>query len=182
MTGLAASCFLALAAVLILAPTASARDSTITITLTLRGPVSPDLAFELVTDPGVGGSNVFCVGRSWQDPTFPVCRSGTTYRTSVVLGPGESIGYQIHWVLPQRPGPVLWSGTLTGDGRDHQFTYEFIFGLPATDTMASGASGPDSASDSQTSRSAAGVIAAMAASLVAWSCVRRIRRSVVVGR
>jgi hypothetical protein len=175
-TRLTAGSLLALACLLLWTPSVSARDSTISFTLTLDGPVSPDLTFEVVTAPGVGGSNVFCVGKSWDDPTFPVCRTGVTYRTSVVLAPGESLGYQIHWILPRRPGPVLWSGTLTGDGRDHTRTYGFTFGLPATDTVIDTPSHSPSASAWWTEPRVAVAIVSLAAGSLVWLGARRTRR------
>jgi hypothetical protein len=176
MIRLSAGTLLALACLMLWTPDVSARDSTTTFTLTLDGPVSPDLTFEVVTDPGFGGSNVFCVGSSWDDPTFPVCRTGVTYRTSVVLAPAESIGYQIHWVLPRRAGPVLWSGTLIGDGRDHLRTHGFTFGLPTTDTVIVKTSHSPSAGLWTTPWVAAAIVA-MAAGWLAWFGASRTRRS-----
>ena len=86
----AAGFIVALASVLIWAPSVYGRESTITITMTLSGPVDPDLAFEVVTSPGFGGSNMFCIGKSWSvdDLPYPRCRSGVTYRTKLVLAAG----------------------------------------------------------------------------------------------
>lgn len=54
---------------------------------------------------------------------------------TLAAGKGESVGYSIakFWL---RDAHTLWSGTLTGDGRDHTLTYVYLFDLPATDTAS----------------------------------------------
>ena len=176
-TRLAAGFILAIASVLLWAPTVYGRDSTITITMTLSGPVDPHLAFEVVTSPGFGGSNMFCIGKSWsvEDFPYPRCRSGATYRTKLVLAAGESIDYEVHWILPRRAGPVLWSGTLDWDGRDHRLDYGFTFGLPATETSPDTAPGIESRPGRSVDRSPIAVML-IAAGLGALSYLRRSRR------
>lgn len=176
-TRLAAGFILVIASILIWAPTVYGRDSTITITMTLSGPVDPDLAFEVVTSPGFGGSNMFCLGRSWsvEDFPYPRCRSGVTYRTKLVLAAGESIDYEVHWILPRRAGPVLWSGTLDWDGRDHRLDYGFTFGLPATDASRDTALRLDAPSARSVEPSAI-AMTLLAAGLGALSYLRRLPR------
>jgi hypothetical protein len=178
-TRLAAGFILAIASVLLWAPTVYGRDSTITITMTLTGPVDPDLAFEVVTSPGFGGSNMFCIGKGWsvEDFPYPRCRSGVSYRTKIVLAPGESIDYEVHWILPRRAGPVLWSGNLDWDGRDHRLDYGFTFGLPATETSLDTAPGVDSRPGRSVDGSPIAVL--IAAGLGALSSLRRSRRRTV---
>jgi hypothetical protein len=115
---------------------AHAATSRFTFTLTLRGTVRLDVGFELSLAPGVGGSNVFCVAQGGPaDADVPLCLSGQTYTTFVDLAPGESIEYSLNLIHP-RSATTLWSGTLTGDGRNHRRSYVFDFDLPATDALA----------------------------------------------
>jgi len=133
------------------APVASARDSTFTISLTLRGSVAPDVGFSLFVDPGSGNGS-FCVSKAErqrqlrEDPAHDadvVCRSGRTYTIPVVIAEGESHDYEIFKVWP-RTARVIWSGTLAGDDRNHRLSYVYVFGLPATDA------GPSTADDGDT--------------------------------
>jgi hypothetical protein len=123
------------------APVAAARDSTFTISLTLRGSVSPDVGFSLAVDPGSGNGS-FCVSKAErqrqlrEDPAHDadvVCRSGRTYTIPVVIAEGEAHHYDIFKFWP-RTARVIWSGTLAGDDRNHRLSYVYVFGLPATDT------------------------------------------------
>jgi hypothetical protein len=138
---------LAMAALAGSSPTAYGRDSTFTITMTLRGDVAPDVGFSLA----VGGIFYapFCVSKAEQEsfvednPGYkvdPICRSGTTYMLKVPVGAGESVAYEIGIYRP-RTGRWLWSGTLSGDGRNHRLSYTYLFDLPATDTLATSATG-----------------------------------------
>jgi hypothetical protein len=128
-------------------PTAYGRDSTYTITMTLRGDVAPDVGFSLA----VGGLSYgpFCVSAAEQEAFVeenpgakvdPICRSGRTYTLKVPVGTGESVAYDVGIYWP-RTGRWLWSGTLSGDGRNHSLSYTYLFDLPATDAIATSATG-----------------------------------------
>ena len=79
-------------------PSAHARDSMFTISLTLRGSVAADVSFGL----GVGGifNDWFCVSKSQREEDAlqdreaakrePLRRSGATYVETISLGKGES--------------------------------------------------------------------------------------------
>jgi hypothetical protein len=118
---------------------AAAATSKVTFALTLRGHVPAGIGFDLGVSPGVGGSNPFCVAandHALDDVGVPTCRTGETYTTVVTLAEGESIEFMVSLYRPTTPR-ILWSGTVTGDGRDHRREYTVDFDLPATDAVPS---------------------------------------------
>src|SRR6476469_4050806 len=126
---------LAIATTSVLAPVASARDSTFRITLTLRGAVGDDVGFGLT----VGGIffDSFCEFPGLRDEAeqlAPQCRPDVPYTITVTVGKGEALDYSISkmWL---HEAHTLWIDTLTGDGRDHTLSYVYLFDLPATDTL-----------------------------------------------
>ncbi|MFL5779557.1 MAG: hypothetical protein ACJ761_11540 [Chloroflexota bacterium] len=133
-----------LAAVLMSTSSAFAADSAVTVKLTLKGPVSPDVGFSFTTLPGVGGDS-FCVSKQERDEgikedtahefPFPVCASGTTYTRTVTVANGEPVGYDISIYWPNT-ARTIWSEDLAADGRNHVRSYVFDFSLPETDSVA----------------------------------------------
>jgi hypothetical protein len=127
---------LAIVTTSVLAPVASARDSTFRITLTLRGDVDGDVGFGLA----VGGIffDSFCELPGLRDdaePVAPPCRPDVPYTITVTVGKGEELDYTIS-KFRLRTARTLWVDTLVGDGRDHTLSYVYLFDLPATDTLA----------------------------------------------
>jgi hypothetical protein len=126
---------LAMATTAMLAPVASARDSTFRITLTLRGQVDDDVGFGL-TAGGIFFDS-FCEFPGLRDEgeqLAPLCRPDVPYTITVTVGEGEELDYSISkmWL---HEAHTLWINTLTGDGRDHTLSYVYLFDLPATDTL-----------------------------------------------
>lgn len=170
-----------------MAPSAYARESTFRISLTLRGSVAADASFGL----GVSGFfyDWFCVSKAqrdedaWQDQEAAkrerLCRSGATYAQTITLGNGESAAYGIgiSWL---RSAGDLWSGTLTGDGRNHRLSYVYDFDLPATDAVAGSVSDRDSAPGQRSDLPFILAIPASVAWWLTWSWMGRRRRTLAV--
>ena len=127
---------LAIVTMSVVAPVASARDSTYRISLTLRGNVDDDVGFGL----GAGGTffGSFCEFKALHEeaepPHAPLCRRDVTYTITLTAAKGEEFEYWISkfWLRTARD---LWSETIVGDGRDHTRSYVYLFDLPATDTL-----------------------------------------------
>jgi hypothetical protein len=105
-------------------PTAYGRDSTFTITMTLRGDVAPDVGFSLA----VGGIfyGPFCVSAAEQEAFVeenpgakvdPICRSGRTYTQNVPVGAGESVAYDVGIYWPRIGGSTQqgWASAYDGE-------------------------------------------------------------------
>jgi hypothetical protein len=126
-----------------LAPVASARDSTFRITLILRGHVASDVGFSLAAGGILFGA--FCEFQGIRDeeeaenpgapPLAPLCKRDVRYTITLTADARETLDYSISkfWLRDAR---TLWTGTVTGDGRDHTLTYVYLFDLPATDTAS----------------------------------------------
>ena len=139
-----AAVVVSIALLVAMSPAVAAATSRFTFSLTLRGHVPPGIGFDLGLSPGVGGSNVFCVAPGDPlDSVVPLCESGHTYKTVVTLAPGESIEYSLTLYHPTTLR-VLWSGSLTGDGRNHRREYTVDFDLPATDAASLTSASPAS--------------------------------------
>jgi hypothetical protein len=116
-------------------PAAAASTSRFTVTLTIRGHLAPDIGFDFTPFPSVGGIP-FCVAAAnpfdTPEPSTPTCRSGRTYTSGLTVGWGEKVDYEITLYHPTW-ARALWSGTMTGDGRNHRLDYVVDFDLPHTD-------------------------------------------------
>jgi hypothetical protein len=178
----------ALVVVALSASAVVARDPAVTITLTLKGHVPPDVGFYFTTFPGVGGEG-FCVSRAERrqaveegsgDDSLPACASGVTY-TRVQPMEKDGLSYEIGVYRP-RTSHSIWRDMVAWDGRDHHRAYTYLFDLPATDAQAErvGAVAPASAADPPILLLAG---AAAVAALVSWGWVGARRpRTAVSGR
>lgn len=127
-------------------PTVAASTSRFTVRLTIRGHLAPDIGFDFTPFPSVGGIP-FCVAAAnpfdTPDPRTPTCESGRTYTSTLTVGRGEKVDYEITLYHPTS-ARALWSGTMTGDGRNHRLDYVVDFDLPPTDVAPASRTAPSS--------------------------------------
>lgn len=159
--------------ILVCSAPASAHDLRVTIQLTLQGTVPPDAAF-LIGDRSSG--DYVCVGRAeqrtWPEGsiTYPVCRSGHTYKVVWHVPTGVAAWYTIQMSAPRQR--ELWTGSVTGDGVDHRRSYAYWFGgVPETDTTTTEVAWPE-----KPIGWAAAVLGALSALVVSSPLIRRTVR------